>query len=69
MEPPIRVPVLQVHGEDDPAVLLSTAQASHQNVVGPYRMVRMPGVGHFPQEERPADMLPPLTQWLASVTR
>ena len=69
MAPPITVPVFQVHGEDDPAVLVSTAEASAQHVAGPYRLLRMPGVGHFPQEERPHDLLPPMLEWLAGVTR
>ena len=69
MAPPITVPVLQVHGEDDPAVLLPTAVASQQHVVGPYQVARMPGVGHFPQEERPDEMLPTMLEWLATVTR
>jgi pimeloyl-ACP methyl ester carboxylesterase len=67
MAPPITVPVLQVHGEDDPAVVLSTALASQEHVAGPHRMVRMPSVGHFPQEERPAEMLGPFLEWLATV--
>lgn len=68
MSPPITVPVLAVHGEDDPAVLVATAMASAQHVAGPYRMVRLPGVGHFPQEEQPEAVRDALLEWLPTAT-
>jgi pimeloyl-ACP methyl ester carboxylesterase len=62
---PIDVPVLQVHGEADRYVLSRTAEGSGRYVHGDYRWVGLPGVGHFPQEERPAELTQLLLDWLA----
>ena len=48
------VPVLQVHGADDPCVLVRTAQASGRWAGTEHRVEVMPGTGHFPHEEHPA---------------
>jgi pimeloyl-ACP methyl ester carboxylesterase len=48
------VPVLQVHGALDPCVLVRTALASGRWAGPEHRMDVVPGVGHFPHEERPA---------------
>jgi pimeloyl-ACP methyl ester carboxylesterase len=49
------VPVLQVHGADDPYLLLRTAEASRR-WGGPHlRSKVLPGTGHFPHQERPAE--------------
>ena len=68
MAPQVEVPVLQVHGEQDPAVLAETARASRVHVAGPYRLAVLEGVGHFPQEEQPGAVTETLTSWLADVT-
>ncbi len=68
MAPEVEVPVLQVHGEQDPAVLPETARASRVHVAGPYRLDVLEGVGHFPQEEQPGAVTGTLTSWLADVT-
>jgi pimeloyl-ACP methyl ester carboxylesterase len=48
------VPVLQVHGADDPYLLERTAAAS-QRWGGPHlRCEVLAGTGHFPHQERPA---------------
>ena len=64
METPIDVPVLQVHGVKDPSVLVSSAQGSSDWVRGPYSLVELPGVGHFPHEEDPATFNAALLSWL-----
>lgn len=61
MRDPVRVPVLRVHGELDPCVLLSTAQASGV-WGGELRVVA--GVGHFPHQERPDETTALLTEFL-----
>lgn len=68
MEPPVQVPVLQVHGGVDPAVLPETARASSQHVAGPYDWVELPGIGHFPQEEAPDVVSRQLVDWLRAPT-
>ncbi len=65
---PITVPVLQVQGGRDPFVLIETALASHSRVSGPLRYELLPEAGHFPPEERPADVTALLLDWLPGVT-
>ena len=50
---PVRVPVLQVHGADDPYVLEPTARRSLQWAGSKYRYEVLPRVGHFVQQEAP----------------
>jgi pimeloyl-ACP methyl ester carboxylesterase len=63
----VDVPVLQVHGGQDPAILPATAQASSVWVNGPYRYVELPGAGHFLPEERPDEVNALLLDWLAGL--
>ena len=59
------VPVLQLHGELDPCLLVRTAVAA-QRWAGPeQRLHVMPAVGHFPHEERPAETTDLLVEALA----
>lgn len=69
MSTPVQVPVLQVHGALDPAVLPATARASRAHVEGPYRWVELPSVGHYPQEEAPQTVNEHLTHWLGTLSR
>lgn len=64
---PITVPVLSVHGQEDPAVLPSLANDSARFVRGPLQLVTVPGAGHFVHEERPAELTTTLLSWLATV--
>jgi pimeloyl-ACP methyl ester carboxylesterase len=64
MTSPVTVPVLQVHGAVDPAVLLRSAQGSSRYVEADYRLEVMPGVGHFPHEEDPETFTRLLLDWL-----
>jgi pimeloyl-ACP methyl ester carboxylesterase len=58
------VPVLQVHGADDPYLLEPTAAASRR-WGGPHlRSEVLPGVGHFPHQERPAEITALLRDFL-----
>ena len=67
MKKPISVPVLQLHGERDGAVLPSTARGSAAYCVGPYERALVPGAGHFLPEEAPAVVNAHLVRWLDSL--
>ncbi len=54
---PTRVPVLQVHGADDPCVLDRTMRACRDRAAGEFTHRALPGVGHFPHQERPAETI------------
>lgn len=47
------VPVLQIHGADDPCVLPSTAAASARWGGSAFEQTVLDGCGHFPHEEHP----------------
>lgn len=68
MTQPTKVPVLQVHGRDDPTVLLSSAEGSQEFVDADYRLAAMDGVGHFPHEEAPDRFTRLLLDWLPTTT-
>jgi pimeloyl-ACP methyl ester carboxylesterase len=61
---PTRVPVLQVHGADDPYVLEPTARRSRQWAGGNYRYEVLPRVGHFVQQEAPEHTATFITEFL-----
>jgi pimeloyl-ACP methyl ester carboxylesterase len=50
---PAALPVLQLHGADDPWVLARTASASARWVGPEFRWQPLAETGHFPHEERP----------------
>lgn len=50
---PVRAPVLQLHGADDPCLLERTAAGSARWVGGEHSYRVLPGIGHFPHEEAP----------------
>ncbi|MEQ3550979.1 alpha/beta hydrolase [Pseudonocardia nematodicida] len=51
---PVGVPVLQVHGADDPCVLEATMRRSAAFAAAGLVHHALPGSGHFPHEEEPA---------------
>ncbi|MGH3436765.1 MAG: alpha/beta fold hydrolase [Sciscionella sp.] len=56
MDRRLRMPVLRIHGSADPYMLEATARAS-ASWCGPRSVYRgMPGIGHFPQQEAPAEV-------------
>jgi pimeloyl-ACP methyl ester carboxylesterase len=67
MAQPVAVPVLQLHGLADPAVLPEVARRSRSHVTGPYRWEGLAGAGHFPQEERPDQVSVILLDWLGTL--
>jgi len=58
------VPVLQVHGADDPYLLERTAAASARWAGPLLRYEVLPATGHFPHQERPAAVTALLTEFL-----
>jgi len=63
MSAPITAPTLQLHGTLDPCVLVDTARGSGRYVAGAYEFRELPGIGHFPHEEAPAEITRAITQW------
>ena len=68
METPIEVPVLHLHGELDPSVLLRSTEGSGAWVSAPYEFCVVDGVGHFPHEEAPERFDALLQKWLHGVS-
>lgn len=60
----VGVPVLQVHGADDPYVLERTARGSVRWAGAGYRYEVLPSVGHFVQQEAPDLTTALLTEFL-----
>jgi pimeloyl-ACP methyl ester carboxylesterase len=61
-----RVPVLQLHGAEDPYVLERTARRSARWAGNGYRYEVLPGVGHFVAQEAPEQTTALLTEFLCS---
>ncbi|MGW0174602.1 alpha/beta fold hydrolase [Rhodococcus sp. NPDC003322] len=63
MDQPLRVPVLQIHGDADPYVLRSTLRSDTR--WAPHRHLHtVPGAGHYPHWERPDDVTAALIEAL-----
>lgn len=62
----IRVPVLQIHGAEDPYVLERTARCSGRWAGDGYRYEVLAGVGHFVPQEAPAQTTALITEFLAT---
>ncbi|SDC41840.1 Pimeloyl-ACP methyl ester carboxylesterase [Geodermatophilus telluris] len=63
MASPVTAPTLQLHGTADPLVLPRTARGSGRYVAGAYAWRELPGTGHFPPEETPAEVNDAITTW------
>ncbi|HEY0636266.1 MAG TPA: alpha/beta hydrolase [Pseudonocardiaceae bacterium] len=64
MNRPVTVPVLQLHGVDDPCLLESTARLSAEWGGPAYAYRALPDVGHFPHQEAAAATTELLTAFL-----
>jgi len=67
MRTPVTVPVLQLHGEHDGAVLPASASGSKAWCEGPFERHLLPGAGHFLPEEAPDRVNRHLLDWLATL--
>lgn len=66
VQEPLVTPTLQLHGALDRAVLPRTAQGSGRYVIAPYEWRLLPGVGHFPHQEAPDQVLGEILRWAKS---
>jgi pimeloyl-ACP methyl ester carboxylesterase len=64
VQEPVKVPVLQMHGAQDPWVSPRTASQSAPFVHGRLRYELVPGAGHFLPEEAPDRVTATLLDWL-----
>ena len=62
--PVLDLPTLVLHGEQDLVNLPAGSAGKEAYFRGPYQRQLLPGVGHFPQREDPAQVLAHLAQWL-----
>lgn len=60
----IEVPTLVVWGEEDPLIPLERGRSASAELPC-HRFVTLPGVGHMPMEERPAELAEALRAFLA----
>jgi pimeloyl-ACP methyl ester carboxylesterase len=65
MDRPAAVPVLQLHGADDPCLLERTARDSWRWAGPEHSYEVIPGVGHFPHQELPDATTALLTKFIA----
>lgn len=63
----VDVPVLQLHGVADRAIVPQVAASSATYVASPYRWVPIQGAGHFVHEEAPGRVNRELANWLHSL--
>ena len=59
----ISAPVLLLWGEDDAMIPVSNA-GDYQAVLTDAKLVRLPQIGHLPQEEAPAQTITPILDFL-----
>ena len=59
----IQAPTLLLWGENDNMIPIANA-ADYMAAIPMCKLVRLPGVGHVPQEEAPAETLPPIENFL-----
>jgi len=67
MRATITAPVLQIHGENDHSISVSSAADSFEHCSGPYEMRHMTEVGHFPHEEDAETFSDILLEWLNQI--
>jgi epoxide hydrolase 4 len=64
--PLITVPVLEIHGLDDPFLLAANLDGTWQWLSAPLTLVTVPGVGHFVQQDASAAVTKAIKDWLTA---
>jgi pimeloyl-ACP methyl ester carboxylesterase len=59
----VLAPTLHIQGLADPCILPDSARGSGSHTAGPYELVELEGVGHFPAEERPGEVSDLIARW------
>ncbi len=62
--PPVRAPVLQIHGMADPYLLPAGLDGTEAWVDAEYTLVRLPDIGHFVQQDASEDVTQSMLEWL-----
>lgn len=62
--PPVRVPVLQIHGLDDQYLLAGALDGTWEWIDAEYTLVTLPGVGHFVQQDASETVTRVVVGWL-----
>ncbi|RWL50265.1 MAG: alpha/beta hydrolase [Mesorhizobium sp.] len=65
----ISVPTLVLHGDEDRVVLPDSSKGKEPYFTGGYELVLLPGVGHFPTREAPAQVREGLERFLLEFGR
>lgn len=63
---PVRAPALHVYGDRDGCMDAATSRDNGCYFQGEYDSLCVPGVGHWPHREAPAQVLPRVREWLAA---
>lgn len=63
--PPVRCPVLMIHGLDDQALLPGALNDTWKWIENEFTLVTIPKAGHFVHRDRPAQVTRVLTEWLS----
>lgn len=67
LQAPVTVPVLQMHGAEDPWVSVRAAALSRARVDGPLNAQMLSGAGHYLPEEAPTAVTVALMEWLGGL--
>jgi pimeloyl-ACP methyl ester carboxylesterase len=62
--PPVRAPVLQIHGLDDPYLLAGALGGTWKWIDAEYTLVTLPDVGHFVQRDASETVSRLMVEWL-----
>jgi pimeloyl-ACP methyl ester carboxylesterase len=64
---PISLPLLSIHGQEDPLVPLAAMAAAEKWVEARHDLISLPGVGHLPHEEDPEVVSTAIIDWLTAL--